>query len=260
MLYILFPVYNEQKNLRRLIRNIFQEDSSENIRIIAVNDGSDDSSMAILQEELRPSDVICTKLINMNVGAAFSDGIQVFLSIGNENDVLVIMETDVTSDVSFLKILEKNIRAYDQDVVIASRYQSRGCYRNFPIFRKILSYSVNRLLSVMFPIENVFDYSIFFRAYSWRILAKMKEYFGGHGVIQSKGFSANAELLIKASYLNARIAEVPYVYDYGKKDGKSKILILHSVLEYFRLIVYLKMLSKKIRGKELREKTRDIAK
>ena len=88
----------------------------------------------------------------------------------------------------------------------------------------------------------------------------MKEYFGGHGVIQSKGFSANAELLIKASYLNARIAEIPYVYDYGKKDGKSKILILHSVLEYFRLIVYLKMLSKKIRGKELREKTRDIAK
>ena len=153
MLYILFPVYNEQKNLRRLIRNIFQEDSSENIRIIAVNDGSDDSSMAILQEELRPSDVICTKLINMNVGAAFSDGIQAFLSIGNENDVLVLMETDLTSDVSFLKVLEKNIRVHDQDVVIASRYQSGGCYRNFPILRRILSYSVNRLLRVLFPIE-----------------------------------------------------------------------------------------------------------
>jgi dolichol-phosphate mannosyltransferase len=196
----------------------------------------------------------------MNVGAAFSEAIQVFLSIGNENDVLVLMETDLTSDVAYLKVLEKNIRVHNQDVVIASRYQRGGCYRNFPILRRILSYSVNRLLGVLFPIENVFDYSIFFRAYSWKILAKMQEYFGAHGVIQGKGFSANAELLIKASYLNARIAEIPFIYDYSKKDGRSKILILHSVLEYFRLIVYLKMISKKICGKELGKKTRNIAK
>ena len=121
-------------------------------------------------------------------------------------------------------------------------------------------YSVNKLLGILFPIENVFDYSIFYRAYSWSILAKMREYFGAHGIIQGKGFSANAELLVKASYLNAKIAEIPFIYDYGKKDGKSKILILHSVLEYLRLIVYLKMISKKIYGKALSKKTRNIDK
>jgi dolichol-phosphate mannosyltransferase len=260
MIYILFPVYNEQTNLRRLIRGVFREFSSEDIRIIVVNDGSDDNSLEILQQELRPSDVIRTKLINMNVGAAFSEGIQVFLSMGNENDLLVIMETDLTSDIASLKVLVKNIRVHDQDVVIASRYLSGGCYRNFPIFRRILSYSVNRLLGVLFPIKNVFDYSIFYRAYSWRILARMQEYFGTHGIIQSKGFSANAELLVKASYLNAKIAEIPFIYDYAKKDGKSKILILHSVLEYFRLIVYLKTVSKKIFVKALIKKTRNIDK
>ena len=260
MLYILFPVYNEEKNLRRLIQGIFREFSSEDIRIIAVNDGSDDNSLKILQEELRPSDVIRTKLINMNVGAAFSEAIQIFISIGNENDLLILMETDLTSDVAYLKLLAENIQEHDQDIVIASRYQSGGCYRNFPILRRILSYGVNRLLGVLFPIKNVFDYSIFFRAYSWRILAEMKEYFGAHGIIQGKGFSANAELLVKASYLNAKIAEIPFIYDYGKKDGKSKILILHSMLEYLRLIVYLKMISKKIYGKVLSKKMRNIDK
>lgn len=251
MLYILLPIYNEQENLKHLIQTIFKECSLENVRIIAVNDGSSDSSLKVLQEELRPSDAINTHSINMNIGVVFSEGIRRFLLMGNENDVLIIMEADQTSNVSRLKFFEKGIQDDNKDIIIASRYHGSGCYQRFPISRKILSVGANRLLGTIFPIENVSDYTIFFRAYSWRILTKMQDYFGLHGMIQSKGFSANAEILIKASYLNASIAEIPFVYDYGKKKGESKIPIFRSLLEYFSMIMYLKKLSMKIRNKQL---------
>ena len=75
--------------------------------------------------------------------------------------------------------------------------------------------------------------------------------------------NAGIEQVVTPSHeVDVKIFEstIPFIYDYDKKDGKSKILILHSVLEYFRLIVYLKMISKKICGKELGKKTRNIAK
>ena len=50
-------------------------------------------------------------------------------------------------------------------------------------------------------------------------------------IIRSKDFAANAELLVKASLLDARINEIPYRYDYGNKKGKSKLPIFSTFVE-----------------------------
>ena len=69
---VVLPVYNEERNLRRVIADIRAASFGEEVRIIAVNDGSNDRSLEILQENLTSTDTLRSYRINMNIGAVFS--------------------------------------------------------------------------------------------------------------------------------------------------------------------------------------------
>ncbi len=246
MIYFVLPVYNEEKNLPVLIGKLRQRMSGRDYRIVAVNDGSMDNSLDILKGFGGPDLIIGGSVINMNVGAVFSDGIGIVLAQARDDDVLVIMESDQTSDVEFVDRLVAGIDRDGNDVVIASRYPKGGGYAHFPLSRRVFSYCANYLMRMCFPIQEVCDYTIFFRAYRVGVLRRLVAYFGKYGLIQSKGFVANAELLIKLSLLTERIKEIPYVYDYQKKLGKSKINIVRTINEYIVLINYMRRIFGKV--------------
>jgi len=246
MVFFVLPIYNEEKNVRPLISGIRIAEKGEEFKIIAVNDGSADRSLSALKELAGDTLIIESSVINMNVGAVFSTGINRAIRESNDDDdVLVIMESDRTSNIDLAQALIQSITQKDNDIAIASRYQSGGKYVNFPIFRRVLSLGASSILRYYFPISGVQDYTIFFRAYRVGILKKAILFFGPFGLIQSKGFVANAELLIKLSLLTDKIVEVPFIYDYGKKVGKSKITIFRTVNEYFIAVRYLKRIFKK---------------
>ena len=106
MIRIILPVYNEAKNIKRCIKEIDQN-ISQKYRICAINDGSRDNSLKILQtlSKKYPITVIDHK-VNKGVAEAFKSGISKVLKEGNKNDVVIIMESDCTSD---SKILPKLI-------------------------------------------------------------------------------------------------------------------------------------------------------
>lgn len=248
MIYFLLPIYNEEKNIKRLIlglRNLMQ---TREYKIIAVNDGSSDGSLKIL-ESLKDEDLIIESyLINMNIGAVFSTALQRVLSESKDNnDILVILESDQTSELSIVDKLLVEIQEGKKDVVIASRYQEGGGYINFPFLRYIFSYCANFLLRKLFPINReVKDYTIFFRAYRVGVFYSLIEYFSSFGIIQTRGFIANSELLIKISLFTKKISEVPFVYDYGRKIGRSKMNIVYTISEYFEFICHMKTFIKKV--------------
>jgi dolichol-phosphate mannosyltransferase len=246
MLFIILPIYNEEDGLPVLLQDMLSEFSDTELQIIAVNDGSTDKSLDILKSHLRATDIICSHATNMNVGVVFSEGIREFLTRSTEDDVLIIMESDATSDIKLVRDLYATIEENKIDVVIASRYCTGGCYRRFPLFRLLLSYSANRFMKLMFPIVNVSDYSFFCRAYSWKIMNKMREQFGVHGIIQSSTFFSNVELLVKISFLSDQFIEIPAIYDYGKKKGASKMRLFATLMEYFKMIRILRQIRKKI--------------
>lgn len=248
MIFLVLPVYNEEKNIRSLILGLRKVMSGQEYRIIIVNDGSNDRSLDILAQ-LQGSDLIVEGyLVNMNIGAVFSTGIERALSeSNNSDDILIIMESDLTSEFSLIKNLISEIEEKSKDIVIASRYQKGGGYRGFPIARRIFSFCANRLLRFYFPIAHVTDYTIFFRAYKIGIIKEAVRYFGSFGLIQSKGFVANAELLIKLSFFSRAISEVPFLYNYRLKGGASKIRIFRTINEYFVAILYLKNIFNKMK-------------
>ena len=256
MLFIILPIYNEEQCLQTLIQDIFNEFIDTEIRIIAINDGSTDKSLEILKSELRETDIICSHITNMNIGVVFSEGIREFLARSSRDDVLIIIESDETSDIKLIRELYKTIRENEVDVVIASRYCDGGRYQSVPFFRFLLSYGANRFMRLIFPISNVSEYSLFCRAYSWDIMTQMREQFGVHGIIQSSTFFSNAEMLIKMSFLTDQFIEIPAVYDYGKKRGASKIRYLLTFLEYFTMIRMLRRIGKKVRHSQASDRTK----
>jgi dolichol-phosphate mannosyltransferase len=259
MIFVVLPVYNEEQNVRNVIMELRASLKSEPYQIIAVNDGSSDKSLEILREIQADDMAIESSTINMNVGQVFSSGIGRALELSNDpNDVVIIMESDRTSSVSVAVQLVEAIQSRGDDVVIASRYRREGGFVNFPFWRVVLSRTASSLMRYCFPVSrDVCDYTIFFRAYRIGILRRAVEVFGRYGVIQSKGFPANAELLIKLALLTSRISEIPFVYDYGRKKGRSKIRILRTIGEYFVVLSYLKSDRRKVERLGLRRNERE---
>ena len=254
-LYFLLPIYNEEANIASVISGLRAGQFGEEIKIVAVNDGSADRTSEILNA-LSGSDLIVLGThVNMNVGAVFSSGIKYIVSKAQDGDLLVILESDQTSAIDLVPVMLDEIRFKGKDIVVASRYVAGGGYRNFPVTRLIFSHLANRLMQYVFPIPNVLDYTIFFRAYRISSLRAALPYFGDSGLIQTHGFVANAELLIKLSLLSPLVAEIPFVYDYGVKRGASKINVLRTINEYFVLVAYLRRLTRKFKDYQHRTLT-----
>ena len=247
MIYVVLPVYNEEENLRSVIPEIRQVMTGRPYKIVAIDDGSVDGSRRVLDEMAGDDLLVDGTKANMNIGAVFSLAISRVLqdSVG-EDDVMVIMESDQTSECRIVLDMVEQVRQGEADVVIGSRYQPGGAYQGFPWARLMYSRAASALMRRLFPISpEVKDYTIFFRAYRVSLLRRMTDYFGPFGLIQSRGFVANTELLVKLALFTKNIKEVPFVYNYGRKKGKSKMRVLRTINEYFVFVCYMKDFQKR---------------
>lgn len=246
MLYIVIPLFNEEANVLAVLHDLQKTLGKKKYQIIVVDDGSTDKTKKIVEKIQNASIKVVGYTTNMGIGAAFNTGIFEVLNHAQNADSLVIMEGDQTSSLGILPEMIDPINSGKADVVIASRYKSGGSFAHFPLVRKLFSYGASFLMQRIFPISGIEDYTIFFRAYRVGVIKKAYSLFGTFGLIQSRGFVANAELLVKLSFVTERMIEVPFVYDFGLRKGRSKIPAIKTILEYILAILYLKTIHRKI--------------
>jgi len=237
MVFIILAIYNEEKTIPALVNDIRSTLKKGEYKIIAVDDGSSDNSLRILRE-LKDEDIIIEHhKVNLSIGAVFSTGFNIALQQAKSNDdLVVVMESDQTSDVSLLEALIERLRAKNEDICIASRYIKGGGYLNFPLVRRLYSIFANNIMRSFFPIPGVMDYTIFYRCYRVKVLKEIIDFFGPYNFIHFRGFVSNSEILIKAACFTDKISEVPFLYNYGSKKGKSKLHILSNIFEYIYFI------------------------
>jgi dolichol-phosphate mannosyltransferase len=144
------------------------------------------------------------------------------------------MDADNTHPSDLLPRLIEEIRR-GADLVIASRYVPGGVEEGVPLIRRILSAGIGVLMRLRFGLSGVRDYSCGYRAYRARLVQAAAARYGPR-LIESRGFTCMAELLLKLHALRPRVVEVPLHLRYDRKRGGSKMRVLQTVGGYLALL------------------------
>lgn len=242
MVWLMFPAYNEEKNLVKLLPEMckFLDEKIDKYEVLIINDGSKDATGTI-DRFFNPS--LPIRIVshekNKGIGEVFRTGLSAIGRLAGDDDLLIVLEADGTSDYKLIPAIVEKLRA-GSDVVIASRYVRGGAYKNFPLKRHIISVGANFLMRCFFMKNGVRDYTIFYRGYRVDLIKKAISAYGER-LTSSKTFFANAEILINLMKLTNRINEVPFIYSYEKKIGKSKMPVLKTFFDYLRFILARKL-------------------
>jgi len=234
MIYFLVPVFNESENLKELSKNLISVLPEKEKFYVFVDDCSTDDTIKQI-ESLFPSNQleVITKEKNAGPGDSFNKGFDWVLNNStNDNDHIVTVEGDNTSDLDILPIMIENSKM-GFGLVLASVYAQGAGFDKTSAFRKIISFLANMLFRAIFNLK-VLTMSSFYRVYSVGLLKRVKSKFTN--IIDEKGFICMLEVLLKSIKCDAKIIEVPMVLKSDKRVGKSKMKIFKTTLSYLKFL------------------------
>lgn len=108
---IIIPVYNSQKTIKRTLLSVLNQTFS-NYEIVVVNDGSTDSSLKVMEEFSRYSQVTLINQINAGVSAARNSGLQ-----QASGEYVLFLDADDWVDDDFLMIFKQNLDTWSTESV-----------------------------------------------------------------------------------------------------------------------------------------------
>ncbi|MBN2772465.1 MAG: glycosyltransferase family 2 protein [Spirochaetes bacterium] len=235
MLYFVIPTYNEEMNIADLSENLINVLPDEDKYFVFVDDGSKDRTVELIRSSFpERSTHVITKSENKGPGDSFNLGFEYLLQQNLlDNDLIVTIEADNTSDIKILEKMILNAKA-GYDLVLASPYAQGGGFEDTTLFRKVLSFAANTVLRFCFDVK-VLTLSSFYRVYKPEILRVIKAKYGT--IIEEPGFICMVEFLIKAIRSKAEIIEVPMKLYSAKRKGKSKMKIFKTGRSYLKFLI-----------------------
>lgn len=236
MIIFLLPVYNEEKNIIRLLNDIsrYSADRKWDHQIFISDDGSVDSTVSLAESVKGKMPItIVSSLVNKGPGGAFDAGFTEILKGASDDDIIVTMEADNTSDLETLAMMVSEMEQ-GADLVLASCYGKGGRVTKISFLRRILSKGANVLVKVVFKEKGVNTFSSFYRCHKAGVLKKAYSQYGNK-FIEEKGFTCAVDMFLKLSRLNIRIVEVPSTLNCNLRVGRSKMKMLKTTLAYLRL-------------------------
>ncbi len=204
------PVYNEELNIARMLKNLFDVLNAHpewNWEVILIEDGSKDKTRDALQAEVPkyPRTTLLLHDKNQGYTRSLKDGIaaargQYLMYIGADE------EFDSSEIPQFVEILRKG----EADVLLGVRWQ-RNAYQ---LFRFFLSVIYIFLLNYLFKVRiNDYNWS---QAWSRKVLDQIQ--------LTSTSLFILPEIILKAHDLGFRIKEIPSNHR-GRQAGKSSVNI-----------------------------------
>ena len=208
-LSVLMPVHNEARTLRTIVRRVLDAPVEGEIELVAVDDGSTDRSLEILEELARGDDriVVIRHPRNRGKGAAIRTAIAAMTG-----DVAVVQDSDLEYDPAEFPRLLKPIVEDRADAVFGSRFASSP-------ERRVLLYwhsLGNRLLTWFANVLNdlnLTDMETCYKVVRADLLRELR--------LRSERFGIEPEMTTRLAQAGARIYEVPISY-HGRSYAEGK--------------------------------------
>ena len=224
LLSIIVPLYNEEKTLLDILKNLSKlKDYHDLIQIVVVNDGSTDRSQEILDNNKNLYDHVIVNSTNNGKGNAVRKGLEV-----SKGEYVTFQDADLEYDpIDFLKFINL-INKFSPDLIIGSRFNYADYTRSHYIFNKF----GNKFLTFLF---NIFYNTTFTDIYSCYACFK-KSLLNGEK-IKTDGFEQHAEILTKVVKNGKKYYEVPINYNGRSHEEGKKIKFYHIFAVIFQIII-----------------------
>jgi dolichol-phosphate mannosyltransferase len=235
MIRFVIPAYNEAENIPRLMADLAPRARELGARIIFVDDGSTDGTYeAIMAHRQDLHLAVVRHPVNRGLGTAINSGVRAALGESADNDAIVTLESDNTSDLNDLAAMVARFEE-GYDIVLASVYAPGGRIVGVAPWRLAASRAVSGTFRIAGGLKDIHTLSSVYRIYRAGTLRRAAETYG-YLLVREPGFAANVELLLKLYNAGATVAEVPTTNDWTKRAGVSKMKLKKTVLAYGRLM------------------------
>lgn len=206
-LVIQIPCCNEEESLPLVLKNIPKQiDGIEEIKVVVIDDASDDKTFEIAKE-LNVDEVI--HLSNRSgLSKVFLTGVQ--FALQNSADILVNIDGDNQYSAKCIEKLIKPILKNKTDMVIGARPINK--IKTFSLFKKILQKFGSFVVKILSQKE-VVDATSGFRAFSKNALLKLNVF---------NNFSYTIETILQAKQKNLKIENI--AIDVNKQIGRKSRL------------------------------------
>ncbi|KAF1947603.1 nucleotide-diphospho-sugar transferase [Clathrospora elynae] len=213
---VLLPTYNERRNLpiiTWLLNKTFTE-SNLDWELIIVDDGSPDGTQEIaaqLQKLYTPQRIqIRARAGKLGLGTAYVHGLQ--YATGN---YVIIMDADFSHHPKFIAPMIALQKTKNYDIVTGTRYAGDGGVYGWDLKRKFVSRGANLFADTVLR-PGVSDLTGSFRLYKKEVLQKVIR------STESKGYSFQMEMMVRAKAMGCTVAEVPISF-VDRVYGESKL-------------------------------------
>ena len=220
MIRFVIPAYNEAENIPRLLDDLAPRARELGARVIFVDDGSTDGTgEAIKHHRDGPPPRRRAAQANRGLGTAINSGLRAALGEAHDDDAIVTIEADNTSDLDDLPRMLELLRA--RATTSCSPRSTRPAARSSASrrWRLAASKAVSNTFRHLGGLQEIHTLSSLYRVYRAGTLRRAAETYG-YLLVREPGFAANVELLLKLYNAGATVAEVPTVNDWSRRSGR----------------------------------------
>jgi len=216
---VILPTYNERRNLpiiTWLLNRTFTEQKLD-WELIIVDDGSPDGTQVVanqLAKAYSPHVFLKARAGKLGLGTAYVHGMQ-FVT-GN---YVIIMDADFSHHPKFIAQMIAKQKTLSTnggyDIVTGTRYSGDGGVFGWDLKRKFVSRGANLFADTVLR-PGVSDLTGSFRLYKKQVLQKVIE------STESKGYTFQMEMMVRAKAMGFTVAEVPISF-VDRVYGESKL-------------------------------------
>ena len=224
-LSIIVPVYNEEKTILKILKKISNLKKYCELEIIVVNDGSEDGTRKIIENNVN----LISKFIhldkNQGKGKAVIEGLK------NCNmDYVIIQDADLEYDPGDIRnFLDENIK-FDYDLIMGSRFI--GNRRSVLHFWHMVG---NKLITFLFNILNNTTFTDIYCCY-----CMFKKELLNINKLKSFGWGQQAEILTYIVSKKTKIFEIGVNYN-ARTYGEGKKIRYYDVFSVIYWIITTKI-------------------